>query len=579
MVRSTEWKSWKLRKRATIPLALVDVGIIVAILTLERISATRNGIATIRSIPSAPTAHFSLANSVWSYGLLWTALPAFLMTLFHMAWEAVVTASADRQPFVELARPEDEAASMKRTVMLDYRNYPSWYSWLVAFRRGHHIIGVSLLLGIVLSVALVPLTSHLLTAAATVALSNITGTIPSVFDDQAINAQTDLQSAMNVAGAVSIFGASPPPWATEQYAFEPFDISQLNKSGNISTIVNAYSGLLDCEIKATADYRITYSSGTVTIDGTDRGCAIPSIQIIVSTNVSLYALPWSTLQCDSVAHYSRFGIITARSADFAPDKLENLTVLSCIPSYWRSSGRLTVEHAPGKTPVFADFVADENNVTEIRPFFYKVLENTLPDYTAFDPSNTFETDAWGRFVYQLASRRNITNPLDSQNIQSAMETLFSSFFASLASTSLFQPVTNAIQVDATFAEQVTRLFVVSPVAWTVAIILCLVLICNGFLIIYSEKNHSMLEEEPKGLLGSAVLLQDSGLFDLLSYLRGSPPAGIPVKRALKDNHELESVRCWYDAEAKLIRVSGLPVAKGIENTKSGTVPLAGSDGA
>jgi hypothetical protein len=558
MDEPAEWKTWKLWKRTTIPLAVLDVAIAIIVLALERTSTTHNGIATIPSIPTTPVVHFSASNMIWSYGLLWTALPAFLMTLYRMAWDTVVTATADRQPFIELARSKENASSVRRTIMLDYRFHPSLYNWVIAFRHKHHLLGFSMLLSVVLSVALVPLTSHLFTATLTEVVSNKTISVASTFDDEAVSVRTDLQAAMNIAASVSIFGATPPPWSTIQYAFEPFNVKDNTTNGNVTARITGYSGLLDCQVKTESEFSMTKTDSSVTINGVDRDCVIPDTSInIGNTSQPLYALAWSTLQCGQKAHYSRFGIVTGGYSDSTQSKLANLTVLSCIPSYWQTSGWLTVNVVPNKPATFANFLSEENNATEFRPFFYTVVERNLPLYIANDPSNSMDSDLWGRLVYSMSDRQNPGSPLDPVFIKSSMETLFSSFIASMASTYAFKNSTSAREVDATVTERLTRLFVVSPVAWTVVIIMCLVFICNIFLIFHAERNKSILNEEPVGLLGSAALLQDSDLSNIIAQLRGKPPKQFNVREMVEKECAPDTSQCWYDFDTKRILVSGM----------------------
>jgi hypothetical protein len=547
-----EWKAWRLWKRITIPLVILDIAIIATILALERVSSIRNGIATIPNIPAAPSIRLSPSNVIWSYGLLWTALPSFLMTLYRIAWDALVNATADRQPFVELARDKDNASSARRTVMLDYRSYPALYNWAIAFRNQHFLLGISMLLSVVLSIALVPLTSHLLDTTPTEFLSVMTVSPARTFNDDIIDAGTDLQATMNVASAVSIFGATPLSWSTTQYAFEPFDIKDNSTSGNVTTRVPAYSGLLDCQVKTQSEFTATYSShlSTVAIEGTDRGCDFQKKSITVSTNTLVYSLAYSNVHCGIAAHYSRFGIVTAGFSESSPNKLANLTVLSCIPSYWKTYGSLTVNVAPGKPVDITNFQPEENNATEIRPLFYTLVENTLASYTNYDPSTSIQSDLWGRLVYSLAARQNSDTPLDSNVIKASMETLFSSFFASMASSYAFSPSESAGEIDAVLTERVTRLFVISPIAWTVAVIILLVWICNVCLIIYTEKTHSILYEEPVGLLGSASLLQDSDVYDIVGKLRGNPPRTFSVRKEFEEMSDAS--RCWYDPDTKRI---------------------------
>jgi hypothetical protein len=559
MDEPTEWKTWKLWKRTTIPLATFDIAIIAVVLALEHTSTTHNGIATISSIPTASATHFSVSNLNWSYGLLWTSFPALLMTFYRITWESLVTAAADRQPFVELARSKDDASNVRRTIMLDYRSYPSFYRWAIAFRNRHHLLGFSMVLSVLLSIVLVPLASHLFAAAPTDVLSEMTVSLASAFDDESISRQTDLQAPINIAAAVSIFGAIPPPWSTAQYAFQPYEILDNSTNGNVTTRSTAYSGVLDCQVKTGSDFSVVNGVGVITFQGIDRDCAIPEIQANVGNQTigSAYALTWSNVQCGPKAHYTRFGIVTGSYSNSSLGTLSNLTILSCIPSYWMTVGLLTVNVVPGKPVRFANFIPEENNMTEFRPFFYTDVEDGLPSYASFDPSHSLNGDLWGHLIYSMASRQSSGNPLDSNVIKTSMETLYSSFFVSMVSTYAFQPSKHVQQVNATLAEPLTRLFVVSPVAWTVAIIMALVLVCNVFLILYSERTKSILHEEPIGLLGNAALLQDSDVSEIVSQIRGNPPQVFNVRQRVKSEYSPDTVQCWYDDGTKRILVSGL----------------------
>jgi hypothetical protein len=554
-----EWKTWKLRKRNTISIALLDVSIIAIVLALDRVSATRNGIATVPSTPTGPSTHNSVNHSIWSYGLLWTALPAFLMTLYRMAWDALVNAASERQPFVELAQPGKEASSVRRTIMLDYRTYPSLYNWIIAFRRKHLLLSASMALSTILSIALVPLASHLLSNEPTDFRSEVKVNRPTAFDEGAAMGQSDLQGYMTNAAAISVYNANPPAWSTESYSFQPFEIDDKSITGNITANVTTYSALLDCQIKSASEFEIAYDNNEVNIKGIDRGCAFPPLSYQLVENVQLYTLAWST-QCGAAVHYSRFGIVTANFLDSSPTKFTNLTVLSCIPSYWKTQGNLTMNMAPGKTAEFANFSPNETSATEIQPLFRTVLEGTLPTYFSFNPSS-YVADAWGHLVYTLAAKQSPQNPLNSTVIKSAMETLYSSFFVSLANGQLFVPQNSLLQLDATLTERVSRLFVISPIAWIIAIIMSLVFICNILIIIHSETTTSILQEEPKGLLGSATLLQDSDVNGFVARLRGSPPEELKVRKTVKRMYAPDDAQCWYDPVERRICLLGLEHAE------------------
>jgi hypothetical protein len=254
------------------------------------------------------------------------------MGLYRISWAAVVNAAADRQPFVEIARPKEHAATAERTIMLDYRSYPFFYSWAIAFHHSHYMIGFCMILNFLLSVLVVPLTSHLFVANSAFLSTGVGARFPTVFDDMTITVgETDLQPALSTAAAVSVFGATPP-WSTAENAFRPFKLDS-DLSGNVSALVTAYTAYLDCQVKSPSEYSAKYSGESVTIDGNDRCCKIASQTLYMSTNATPCVTTWSTTQCSAVTHYSRIGIITASLSSSAPNKFDTMTVLSCIPSY------------------------------------------------------------------------------------------------------------------------------------------------------------------------------------------------------------------------------------------------------
>jgi hypothetical protein len=207
----------------------------------------------------------------------------------------------------------------------------------------------------------------------------------------------------------------------------------------------------------------------------------------------------------------------------------------------------------GKDPGYENFVPEGGiSSSELRPLFSATLENVLPTYNSFDPSNTFQTDTLGLIVYELAHARNPHSPLDSDNIRSSMQDIYTSVFSAFACTSLFKQTQDADQVDAILSNWVTRLFVVSPVAWAIVAALLLVLVCHVWLIIKSEGSGSILREEPQGLLGSAALLQDSDVPDLVAVLRGKSPHSYDIRRVVEEEEMSRRILCWQNDEADRI---------------------------
>jgi hypothetical protein len=179
-----EWLSWKLRCYWMVTLLFVEVGIIAAIFYLERRSTSDNGIASVPQVStSSVSSHFAV-SSVWTYGLLWTTLPSLGMTLYRIVWGMLVSATADRQPSVELLPQQGKMASnVNVTVILDYRSYPSFFNWWFAFRNRHIVLGFGMILSLLLSIGVIPLTLHLFVTALSQLNSTILLNFSTTFDE------------------------------------------------------------------------------------------------------------------------------------------------------------------------------------------------------------------------------------------------------------------------------------------------------------------------------------------------------------------------------------------------------------
>jgi Protein of unknown function (DUF3433) len=550
-----EWKTWRLSKWFTGSLLFLEIAIIIIIIALERWSAKNQGIATVPSVTTSNTSGSqpSVVNG-WSYGLLWTTFPAFLMALYRLGWDAIVAGTAEREPFIALNRPEDKASAALKTVMLDYRTYPMLYNWLIAFRRKHGLIGCGMLLSSVLSIALVPLTSHLLVVAPAARLSTFSTVVPKGFDMQRPG-DINLQPAFSIARATLGYGASPPAWTTSRYAFEPFHLKELAGSHNYTALTDGYYGQLDCNIinappQASPNTFMTNMT-KVNFNVKDRDCSTPYLNMYVANNDTAKLLTVSTtnINCGDTAHFSR--IVIGMGNPISVDIIANLTVLSCIPSYWKVSGMLTVETS-NSNPKVVNFDADDKTANEIRPKVWRLFENNLSKYKQVDPRNSVSSsDTFSILVYEIATRLNPQNPLDPPNVQKALEQAWSGVFAYVAATAVIEAPSTRV-VDAQISSIKQRLFVVTPVAWTIVVIMLLVLICNALLIWHAEVNTSILEEEPIGLLGSAILLHDSDLSKFLADRRCQISNEEEVDEGIEK--DLRNYSFWFDHDTRRIKL-------------------------
>ena len=80
-----EWVQPSLRKPYTLSVLLLNLVIIAAILTLERISRTKSGIVQVPAPVSAVSSKVPLSKIISRVGLLWTTLPSLIMILNRLA--------------------------------------------------------------------------------------------------------------------------------------------------------------------------------------------------------------------------------------------------------------------------------------------------------------------------------------------------------------------------------------------------------------------------------------------------------------------------------------------------------------
>jgi len=510
-VRRKEWRTSSLHWGVLISLALIEAGLIATIIYLERHSSSQNGIVSISQVStSLASSYFSISN-IWRYGLLWTTLPSLIMTLYRITWDIIVSGASARQPFVILERrkkkrPGDSTLNFE----LDYKSYPSSLAWIVALRNGDIQLGVPMLLSLILSIAIVPLAAHLFVAAQSQSGSVVAINFMTSFNESALTAETSLQPALDLASANRIYSATPPSWMTSEYAFEKFDVGDGNTiTGNVTAETNAYSAQLDCQTfpESSAMYTDSETSGawTVIYNINDRGCEVSGSISVVNTT-PIYTQSWQTNCAGS--EYGRVGVIAGTYSDESSVKLANYSLVSCAVWYWNTSGSLTVSIQPTISPQLISFAP--NSSTSIHPSdIYQELEESFHRYGFFDPSNSIQADAFGFSVYSYAQTQNTTSPITPDLIKNCTEDLFQTLYAGLATKILFQDTTISRTSTGGLSTPVTRLYIVTPVAYTIVSVLVLALIFNIVLLVYTYRTVSILIEEPFVLIGKEELLKQS----------------------------------------------------------------------
>ena len=140
-------------------------------------------------------------------------------------------------------------------------------------------------------------------------------------------------------------------------------------------------------------------------------------------------------------------------------------------------------------------------------------------------------------------------PYDSNAVRQATESVWTLAYASLSRSVLFEGIPkNATNLlPGTLSMPVTRLYVAGPVAWTVVAYTVIVLACTAIMTWFAETTPSILREEPKGLLGSAVLLNGSTAVEFVDRIsRENPQANGRLQTEIGDWYDIDKAATWFD---------------------------------
>ena len=90
--------------------------------------------------------------------------------------------------------------------------------------------------------------------------------------------------------------------------------------------------------------------------------------------------------------------------------------------------------------------------------------------------------------------------------------------------------------------------------------LALILICNVFLLIYAQKEASILLEEPIGVLGIAALMHpDDDVAEFVTRFRADHPHEWGLRDFVDDNYTVKESMCRID-DKRRIRIENLEMA-------------------
>ncbi|KAH9224912.1 hypothetical protein DL95DRAFT_400209 [Leptodontidium sp. 2 PMI_412] len=537
-IRPEGFIPWKLRWWATFLVTIVNVVFITTIVVLLAISKSNSGFATISSSSVLQLSFLGVnlgkldKNS--AYSLLWTSFPTLIITVYVLCWSAIISDFQDRQPFIELAKPD--GATGKMSVLLDYRQHALPTRWFRAWRNKHRVLGVAILLTFVNKLALIALASHLLAVESTPSTRPADMLLTTTFNETGVDSRTNLASALNLVLATRNLDARFPPWTLDRYAFPQFNSATASKLGTqLAVNLTAYSADLDCI--TLPDYSSSNTSDetsmTVIFSGTDRGCAYR--QTVVVDNAAATEYITASAETANCGGSSRLLLIHGYFDANAANRLSDLKVISCIPSYWKTQGSLSISAAePPQPPAIVGFKPDGVS-TSFQWSSSDLFETGVQLVVALDPTAAISGNTFGLLALNHARKFDPNLRPTSADLINATTEIFQSTFAFTAKSFLLQSTTTPVTVKGASLTQVSRLTVVTWVAGLMLGILFLITMWTIIVGIQSHRAISILKEEPQGLLGLALLLPppDSTLLNSshLSSSSLSPASTIGGSRA------------------------------------------------
>lgn len=549
-VQTGNWRSWKLKWWCTGIILLWEIGVLVTIITLTVLSRQNNG---WRHVPDTPL--YTLAGHAINRQLLWTSLPTLVMVLLGLSYAMIVSSAADLQPYVELVDNKKQRRDARVTIMLDYATYPPLYNWIVAFRNRHPHLGCAMLVHFLCSFSLTPLTSSLFRPALTVNSTNVTTASVKEAKFLSLGTNTNLQPAIDLAGAIHTYSASSPLWMTPEYSFDPFVAFDNGGTGNVTAITSAYYVKPQCEIidpTITGGVGENANIGSVSIQFEDRHCNVSGsgLQWGIDTSRQAYSYTWWQECSGSEDALDRVGVFAAIYSTSSPHNLANITVISCYPQYMMNvAANLTIASEDTTPSAFVSVQIDSATARRIRLPNFRDLHSTLPAYKQIGFSSTLNSDTFGNAVNAYAQTLSPGSEFQPEIYLPAMEKMYTTLFAGLTHLQLTRAREAQLNSYGTLTTATTKLYVLFPVAVTLAILLVFMITSTIVLIVYVELARNILTEEPIGLLGKAFLLLRSEVLEIATVLQDRH-APDQLFDQVKQNYTVSDSTCWYEGDSR-----------------------------
>ena len=601
---------------------LIQAAIIITVGILWRRSRVHKGIATVRdSQQTYFDAHGLHPPSLWSSSIVWTTVPAWVISAYSAFWSAMLEmlievhrtlglykseliplpgskfskrAMGDslgklsffRNRFQSVLCPSDtgerrEAETAKRTIMLDYGSIPI-VSSLKAMHYGHIILGLCMLLRAALWAA-GGLSAAVFSVAAVPFQTSIALSSELFFDEylgynegKGPNTSSSL-TAMDVVSATLVNDGADYPWTTDTHSFLPFKTEPHLESGNYTADTESYWADMDCNIATLEDLLsinaidLNYAdeedeSAEVYLHYSYKDCDVLKYMAI-SNRSTQYGRSYAVTGCSLAAGQARFGMISGIFNTSEEYWLSNLTVITCQPLFYKSNVSVTVSLSNDSS------MAQVLNFTETGqepawPFFVRRWLGDTPYYNVLDPSTVRDLDTFSRLVISHVSRdRTLDTSLPPAQLLDSFTTIFRAYYATFVTLQAYYPAVEPHAIQGTVSKEVSRLFVVDGPAWAVIGIMIVAFLVTVVLTCHMYRNQTTLLKHAEPMLGDALLFhknRDMGHYlDELKETAGNESNAEKIDLVeYARKKELSNWVVWMEGDVFHIRQQGQGSANG-----------------
>ncbi|OQO04584.1 hypothetical protein B0A48_09506 [Cryoendolithus antarcticus] len=498
-----EWLPWNLELPWMLAMLLLEFSVFATILALTVISLKKDGF-----VP--------------------TTLSAVFMALVRIGYGTLVDGTADREPYVELVR---QSRSARVTVFLEYVTFPIFYGWIKALARAHILLGMAMLINLIGSLLVVPLSSAIFVLTPTIAPS------PAI-------------PALDVSNGFLAYNASKPTWMDAERSYDPFESA--GAAGNLTARTSVYYTSADCRVIPVQDGTITIDpaskdSGRVWVSYVDRDCNVTQNPAAVSPDRLAYVYAFFQPCGGDVSPVDRLGLFAATHDASDSNLLRNTTILSCKPTYWSALADVTVSLVGGQARQILD-VPSGFNETAQQSTTLRSLGSDLSLFELYTPSGQLKSNALGNAVHAYASTSSGGTGFGRLAWSDSMAKVYKTIFAATALLVLTEdlPALGIQKVSLHTVQPRPR--VTSPTVLGFEIFILLMILHILLLLIYVTRSRSILTSCPHGLYGRESVLNRGEVGALVDVIKRDFPAGEDQGNFAQGY--CKTMQCWYDVGSR-----------------------------